>query len=290
MVVRRRRKSPFVKLFTKTPKGVVCPHFYELVLSNGCPFNCSYCYLKLTFRGESHPTLFTNPWREVQRELDTLRLDGVCVFATGELADSLAITPPLLKDALVYFTQKNDRYLLLLTKSVNTNILKKREPSNQIIVSFSVNSEPSARRFEKGVPSPLKRLEAAKELKEKGWRVRIRLDPIILDTGLGGYRKIAQGIAALKPEMVTLGSLRQYPMLYAFQPNAPRAELEKSWDGRMRYPVKTRVKVYSQIAEWLGFQPSLCKETVEVWKELSWKFDGCNCTGENDRPKKMQRM
>jgi len=212
------------------------------------------------------------------------------VFATGELADSLAITPPLLKDALVYFTQKNDRYLLLLTKSVNTNILKKREPSNQIIVSFSVNSEPSARRFEKGVPSPLKRLEAAKELKEKGWRVRIRLDPIILDTGLGDYRKIAQGIAALKPEMVTLGSLRQYPMLYAFQPNAPRAELEKSWDGRMRYPVKTRVKVYSQIAEWLGFQPSLCKETVEVWKELSWKFDGCNCTGENDRPKKMQRM
>ena len=69
MVTRRERKSKFVKLFDKTPPGVCCPHFYELVLSNGCPYDCSYCYLRLTFRGNTQPTLFVNGWEKVKSDL-----------------------------------------------------------------------------------------------------------------------------------------------------------------------------------------------------------------------------
>ena len=84
-IIKRERKSEFVKLFDKTPPDVVCPHFYELILSNGCPFDCSYCYLKLTFRGKTNPNLFTNKWEVVEKELEKINQG---VFSTGELASS----------------------------------------------------------------------------------------------------------------------------------------------------------------------------------------------------------
>jgi len=118
LAIRRDRKSKFVRLFDKTPPGVLCPHFYELVLSNGCPYNCSYCYLKLTFRGNTEPTLFQNGWEKVKAELDGISHG---VFSTGELADSLAVIPPLLPKALDYFTAQNNKSLLMVTKVPTLN-------------------------------------------------------------------------------------------------------------------------------------------------------------------------
>lgn len=275
-MVIRERKSRFVKLFDKTPPQVICPHFYELILSNGCPYNCAYCYLKLTFRGAKSPNLFNNAWPEVQKELDKI---GKGVFNTGELADSLAIIPPLLAPAVDYFTNGvSDKYLLIVTKSTNVDMFLNRPPHENIIISFSINDQNIARKYEKGAPSPLKRLAAAKKLKEKGWRIRIRLDPIILENGVEQYRGICEEIKKLDPEVVTIGSLRQFPGVHAFSKDAPKEGLAKAPDGRMRYPQGKRVVAYKKIAEWLERQPALCKETKDVWNALGWSFTTCNCT------------
>jgi spore photoproduct lyase len=85
-------------------------------------------------------------------------------------------------------------------------------------------------------------------------------------------------ISELKPEMVTAGTLRQYPGLKNFSKELPQRGLVRAPDGRMRYSLKERVKTYQQIASWLGVQPSLCKETEQLWQELGWHFNGCNCT------------
>lgn len=275
MINIRERKSKFVKLFNKTPESIFCPHFYELVLSNGCPFNCSYCYLKLTFRGKTDPVLFDNNWSKVQSELDNIDHG---VFSTGELADSLAVIPPLLENAMDYFENQQSKYLLLLTKSTNIDILRRREPSRQIIISFSINSIPAARDYEKCAPDPIKRISAAYELKNMGWRIRIRLDPVILESGLEHYEPICKAISELSPEVVTVGTLRQYPGLHRFAKEAPRKELKKAPDGRMRYPTERRIAVYEQIKDWLGFQPALCKESAKMWDALGWHFTDCNCT------------
>ncbi len=274
-MIRRQRKSKFVKLFDKTPPSVVCPHFYELVLSNGCPFDCSYCYLKLTFRGRKEPVLYENPWPEVERELDK---QAAGVFSTGELADSLAVTPPLLKPALDYFERQQNKYLLLLTKSINTAVLLERKPTSQVIVSFSINAPLAARTFELHAPDPIQRLKAAEALKKAGWRIRFRIDPIILDVGLTPYREIARRINDLEPERVTIGSLRQYPGLFRFAKNAPREGLYRAPDGRMRYSEDARKRTYETIASWLSDEPALCKETRSIWRSLGWKFNGCNCS------------
>jgi spore photoproduct lyase len=275
VAIRRDRKSKFVRLFDKTPPDVFCPHFYELVLSNGCPYNCSYCYLKLTFRGKTEPVLFQNGWEKVKAELDAT---GNGVFSTGELADSLAITPPLLPKAMEYFAIQDNKLLLLVTKSTNIEILRSCKPSPSLLVSFSINSISGAAMYETNAPHPHKRLEAAKELINLGWRVRIRIDPIMLECGLESYKPICKEIAAMNPERVTVGTLRQYPGLFRFLPHAPRKGLSKAQDGRMRYSISDRIDTYKQISEWLGSQPSLCKETNEVWNTLGWQFTGCNCT------------
>jgi spore photoproduct lyase len=271
----RDRRSRFVKLFDKTPSGVVCPHFYELVLSNGCPFSCSYCYLKLTFRGKKSPVLFTNKWEAVRTELEGTPSG---VFSTGELADSLAVIPPLLEPTLDYFEGQKDRYLLLVTKSANTRVLRKRRPSPQIILSFSVNSVPASQSYEIGCPSPMSRLREAEAMKSLGWRVRIRLDPIILQAGIQPYKEICHLVRRIGAERITVGMLRQYPGLHRFAKDAPRLGLNRAADGRMRYSHTARVETYRLMAEWLCTHPALCKESAEVWSELGWQFSGCNCT------------
>jgi spore photoproduct lyase len=183
-----------------------------------------------------------------------------------------------LKPALDYFSAQESRYLLLLTKSTNLRPLSRRSPSPQVVVSFSVNSPVAAKRWEGGVPSPEARLRAAARAKKLGWRLRIRLDPIILESGLEHYEPICKKVAQLEPEVVTVGTLRQYPGLYRFSRQAPRKGLTRAPDGRMRYPVEERLKTYEAIRAWLGFQPALCKETSEVWDDLGWTFSGCNCT------------
>jgi len=183
-----------------------------------------------------------------------------------------------LEAALEYFPKQSKKYLLLLTKSTNIEFLLDRRPNPQVIVSFSVNASPISKKFEKGAPNPDRRLKAAWELKKMGWRVRIRLDPIILEDGVEVYEDICRKIADLEPELVTIGTLRQYPGLYRFARFAPRKGLHRAGDGRMRYPYTARVKAYKYIHQWLGFQPALCKETKVMWKTLGWRFQGCNCT------------
>jgi len=275
MVIRRKRKSKFVKLFDKTPPGVVCPHFYELILSNGCPYNCSYCYLKLTFRGNTLPNIFTNNWSDIEKELEAIDHG---VMNTGELADSLAIPPKLLPDAMKYFSKQEKKYLLLTTKSNNVKFFDRYDPTPQVIISFSVNCEIASSRFERGAPPPKERLKVAKELKMRGWRIRFRLDPIIGEVGIINYQDICEEVASIDPEIITIGSLRQFPGLKVFSKDAPSEGLQRSSDGRMRYPVESRLEMYSQIKSWLHRQPALCKETAEVWNKLGWTFRGCNCT------------
>jgi spore photoproduct lyase len=277
-LVMRERKSKFIKLFDKTPEGVVCPHFYELILSNGCPYDCAYCYLKLTLRyhGGGSPILYNNDWDKLKRELNKSKPG---VYSTGELADSLAIEPPLLDDTINYFQSNGDgKYILLTTKSDSGyKRLGSLIPSNNIIVSYSVNSSTNAVKYENKTPSPENRITDAKKLREEGFRVRIRIDPIIYED-FEEYREVCEIVSDLNPERVTIGTLRHYPQLLAFAEDAPKEGLEMSWDGRLRYSIEKRLEIYSRIAEWLGFQPALCKETEEVWEKLGWKFEGCNCT------------
>lgn len=287
----RKRYSNFIHFFDKTPPGIVCPHFFILAHANGCPYECQYCYLSLTLRHYPEPTVFSNTARMFQEVREWLLAeDRPSVLNCGELSDGLAWddSTELSRNLIPLFAAQNRHQLLFLTKSTNISNLLEMTPCPQVVVSFSINAEEVARRYEKKSPPPLKRLEAACRLREAGWRVRVRLDPIIpIENWETHYREIAAAINPVQPEVVTLGTLRFFKTL----PNFARHGQEvfrygtdhQDPDGRLRLAPELRLAIYRLLLETLTCAKiGLCKETISVHEQLGLPGEkqSCNCTRE----------
>ncbi len=293
-VIRRERKSGFVELFRTTPARTVCPNFYVLRHANGCRFqpSCSYCYLKSSFWYLDHPHVFTNKedlFREVRAWIRRDDLESY-VLNSGNLSDSLAfeVDRPITGELVLLFRECAEREgrphsLLIVTKAglERCKPLLALAPSPNVIISFSFNSPEAAAELESGAGTMEERLAAARELKGLGWRLRIRLDPIVRGFD---YHPIALQIRDLGPELVTLGTLRAERGLRRFLPRRLAAGLEQNVDprGLDRYPQLERIALYKQAADLIGggVQLGLCEETREVWKAVrgDWKNSRCNCS------------
>ena len=293
-VIKRERKSGFVELFRTTPAQTVCPNFYVLRHANGCRFQpyCSYCYLKSSFWHLDHPHVFTNKedlFRQVRAWIRRNDLESY-VLNTGNLSDSLAfeIDRPITEELVLLFRECAEQEarphsLLVVTKG-GPELCKPfmtQAPSPSVIISFSLNSPEASARLESGAAPVEERLAAARELKTLGWRLRIRLDPILRGFD---YRPIAGQIRDLAPELVTLGTLRSERGLRRFLPRNIAAGLEQTPDprGLDRYPEAERIALYRQVAESIGdgIPLGLCEETREVWEAVvgDWRNSRCNCS------------
>jgi len=301
------RKSPMVGKFINHLPQTVCPTFKKLSMSLGCGYQCAYCYLRLTLRQTVQPgesIIYTNPWSDVEQGLER---EGPGVYNAGELADALNPVPMLLPQAITWFNKHHaDGYTLLLQTKSTAAALFKNYAGPGVIVGFSINSPEMAELYEQGVPTPKERLEAARCLLMMGFRVRIRLDPIILNfdapyydpdhslvsTALKNlerdYKYIVEEIADLKAERVTIGTLRaarnlpiRCPDMKWFGVGDDDIEDGNYFSEKRRFYFSIRAKVYKQIADWLGFRPAICKETFRLWsklrKDYNWDFQPCNC-------------
>ena len=107
-------------------------------------------------------------------------------------------------------------------------------------MSFSVNPPEVSRLFEPDAPQPVRRLEAALKCMRAGYRVRVRIDPIIPVGGwMEAYGRLAKEIKKNNPERVTLGCLRLFPAVKAFSSRNKSIfnyATERTADGRFRPP------------------------------------------------------
>lgn len=294
--LQRPRKSKFISYFDKTPPGIVCPHFWILAHANNCPYACDYCYLQLTFRFRPEPMVFTNRedmmW-EIRQFLDR---PEPSLLNAGEICDALAFDPhtklsPVLVEA---FRNQARHILLLLTKSTSIENLLDLTPTPQVIVSFSLNASRVSELFEHGSPGPLQRLGAAAQLAKLGWRIRLRIDPIIpIPDWQDHYRSLMDEIFAQLPdrsgqaipERITVGSLRFFPALLRYAKKKPElfglATSQEGADGRFRLPPEQRLEAYSLIrsARPEGVEFGLCKETEALWRAMAMDASApaCNC-------------
>ena len=283
----KERKSPFIHYFDKTPEGIRCPHFWILSASLGCPFSCTYCFLRKTlFRQKDElPILYTNLDKmveEVKQWLEKTKTPSV--LNAGELSDALAFESKLhLLDKLVpLFAAQNKHKLLFLTKSADRfiNYLNLNKPTDRVILSWSINSHSVWRDFEKGTPNPFERLAAAYTYMKRGWAVRIRIDPIMpIENWTEEYGKIIDVINVMPfVPRTTLGTIRAFPSLAKFCPSDVFKHCfdNKDPDGRLRLPAPVRESIYRWFARRLKESPALCKETDEVAKG-SGLTAKCNC-------------
>jgi spore photoproduct lyase len=287
-----------IKRFDKTPPpinqtDVICPHFLELKWAYGCPFDCAWCYLKGTFRFRPEKTKpVIKDFEKI--ELHTRRfLSEVTtpeILNTGEIADSLmweGSSDPFSKFIIPMFEEQNKHKVLFVTKSNNIRNLLEINPHNQAIMSFSLNADEVAKRWENRAPSVSRRLEAAQKLNEAGYEVRIRIDPMVPvpDWDKHYPNLVEQIFARFIPTRITLGSLRglQSTINGCTDKSWQEYLTERSnWGKKVEFT--TRYVMYSTIINQLKQEfnyeeVALCKETVAMWEKLGMDYKNikCNC-------------
>jgi spore photoproduct lyase len=285
-----------IKRFEKTPipqkkTDVVCPHFLELKWATGCPYDCAWCYLKGTFRflpyrTKPHIKDFNKIKEHTQAFLEWVKEPEI--LNTGELADSLMFEgnkKSFVNFIVPLFENQNRHKVLFLTKSDGIQNLLRLKSHRQVIVSFSLNAIPVAQRWENKAPSVEKRIKAAKALYDKGFEVRIRIDPMVPVENWEKYyiELIDIMFSSFMPERITLGSLRglQSTINGATDTSWTKYLSEHSNWGK-KIDINLRLDMYRVIISYLREKfnkVSLCKETVAVWEilKLDYRKIKCNC-------------
>ncbi len=289
----RPRRTRAVEIFRTTPPDTVCPNFYVLAHANGCGFepHCSYCYLKSSLWHSSRRQAFSNTEELLAEVAAWIDRDGLeaTVLNSGNLSDSLTFEAvrPLMGELIELFRARAEQRhrphcLLIVTKGAREECrpLEAAEPCANIIVSFSINAPEAAREFEPGAPPPAERLAAAGRLLRAGWRVRLRFDPMIAGYDYAGVLAEA---GRLRPERVTLGTLRAEANLERFAPPGLFDRLAQRQEARelRRYPFSERLEIYRPAAAAMAriCPVGLCEETPEMWAALGLdaQTPKCNC-------------
>ncbi len=219
--VKQVADGSIIKRFDKTPypvkpTDVICPHFLELKWAYGCPFDCSWCYLKGTFR--FRPEGIKPAYKDLEKvklHVETFlhEVKNPEILNTGEIADSLMGENedcPFSKFIISLFEKQNRHKVLFVTKSTKINNLLEIASPTQVIASFSLNAKPVAEKWEKKAPLVKKRIEAAKKLFDADYEVRLRIDPLVpIENWEKFYIELIDEIfSRFIPERITFGSLR----------------------------------------------------------------------------------
>ena len=297
-LVKRVNDGSIITRFDKTPlpekpTDVVCPHFLELKWAYGCPFDCAWCYLKGTFRFRPEgPRPAFKPLEKIKSHVEAFFEEAVTpeILNTGEIADSLMGEDrkvPFSKFIIPIFETQKKHKILFLTKSPKIENLFELESHDQAIISFSLNSITVAAKWE-SAPKIIERVRAAQKLYEKGFDIRIRIDPMVPIADWDRHYNHLVDLIFEKfiPERITLGSLRGLQSTINGCTNRSWVKYlseSSSWgrkiDRRLRYQMYSKVIGYME--EKYGFRNvALCKETLEMWKTLGMDFRKikCNCT------------
>lgn len=288
-IITRFDKTPLPQKYT----DVICPHFVELKWAYGCPFDCSWCYLKGTFRFRPDGI------KPVVKDLEKVKLHTETflnkvkepeILNTGEIADSLMMengVSALSKFIIPLFEAQNKHKVLFVTKSNNVKNLLEINPHRQVIVSFTLNALPVSELWEKKTPKVLDRIKAAEELSKVGYEVRIRIDPMVpVDNWERLYQDLINKIfSKFKPERITFGSLRGLQSTINGTKDTSWVHYLKetsNWGKKIDFTA--RLKMYSSTIAYLknkyGYDKiALCKETKAMWQKLDkdYKSIKCNC-------------
>jgi spore photoproduct lyase len=252
--------------------------------ANGCPFDCEYCFLKSYF-SESDVVIYTNK-RSLFEELEKRLSEGKKRrFYIGEYSEPLWTNRfnGVVSEIIEIFRRYPEEELEIRTKFTEVDFLKDTTPPKNIIFAWSLLPEDISERVEKGVPSVEERIKAMFKTKERGFRVGVRLEPLLFYKGWeDGYRKLIKKVSSALDEPLEMGALRLTPhlrrLIYSKNPGSEllKTEFVISKDGKLRYPRGIRFRLYSHILSLIYPSPAriymeedfLIETLKKYWKNL----------------------
>jgi len=211
------------------------------------------------------------------------------ILNAGELSDGLigeTQDPPFSKWLMGYMNGSRHK-VLFLTKGTNVKNFLENEWQKNAILAWSLNAEKVASTWEHLAPSPIDRINSAKQVSETGYEVRVRIDPMV---SVEGWQKAYQELvdhvfSQFIPERITLGCLRGLA-------STIRCATDKSWvkylteksSWGLKPSFENRLAMYNFVISYLDKEYSfnkigICKDTIALWRSLNMDFKKitCNC-------------
>ncbi|MEE9370845.1 MAG: radical SAM protein [Sedimentisphaerales bacterium] len=279
--------------------GNTCPNYWHFSPYGFCPYDCQYCYLAGTPGVKFSPTvkIFVNIG-EILDQIANIasKLSEPTAFYLGKLQDALALDPltGYSRIMIPFFAQQKYARLTLLTKSANVNNLLDLDHQGNTILSWSLNPTEISDAFESNVPSPDERIDAMRRCANAGFILRAVIMPIIPIEGWQNiYTRFFENLLESVPlDRITLGQICSYSgalqlterKLGNDNPISRMLEKGKSKDGRVRFPIKTRIEVYKYLIDKIRklqpkLQIGLCMEEADTSKALGMEnsIGCCNC-------------
>lgn len=277
-------KYDFLKRCPCTKNCISCG-YYIINLGFGCPMDCEYCFLA-GYQNIDGIIVNTNVVDYIERIINFSSGRRVRV-GSGEFTDSLVYDHITHHSKQIIERLRNHPEIIFefKTKTSNTQIILQQKPSENIVISFSMNPSKISEMFEHGTASYSQRLKQLSILSKKGWKIAVHFDPVIITDGWRElYRDMISDIfSVVDPSdilWISAGTLRFYPQTKKYiEMRFPDSvmldpEMVMDFDGKLRYPYDLRKDVYQLILRNLikkGFDISrfyLCMEEVDMWKDI----------------------
>lgn len=182
-----------------------------------CLYDCDYCFLQ-----GMHATaniLYHPDQEEYLAEIDSiLARDGSLYLSISYLSDLLGFERSL---GLVEWWIEAARTrrgleIEVRTKSDGYGALRGIEPTDRVIFTWSLSPDAIARREESGTAAFAQRILDARRAVERGWRVRLCYDPVVIVPGwetiyAEAISETFRRVPAAGIEAVSFGVFRMYP-------------------------------------------------------------------------------
>lgn len=286
----RRHLGTWLKSCPGTSSHVCC-NLWVVNPGEGCPFDCTYCYLQTYLSRNPTLKLYTNTWdmlAEIE-EITSAQPSRLFRIGTGELIDSLVwdqIAGQTL-ELVPFFARRENAVLELKTKDnfVDNLISLKNEHNGKTVVSWSVNAKSISDREELNTASLAQRIEAAAKVVDAGYRVGFHFDPLVYFEGWQDeYEQtltdIFKVIDSRRVAWISLSSLRYKPelqeiMLKRFPDSKlPLGEQFLASDRKIRYiqPIRINMQqfMWDRLKEINSQLPVyMCMESSTAWRSIN---------------------
>lgn len=272
--------------------GHVCCNLWIVNPGEGCPMDCTYCYLQSYLIRNPTLKIYTNTDEMISAIGDAAEKAPGRLYrvGTGEVIDSLVWDglTDLSLDLVPFFGERENLVLELKTKSNRVeNLLKMPESVHRgkTVVSWSVNAPSVTAKDEALTASLDERITAAEAVVNAGYRVGFHFDPLIHFVGWEDeynetVSRIFSRIPADRVAWVSLSSLRYQPemrdvMISRFpESGIPYGEQFLANDKKLRYLQPLRFQMLNFLRSVLKARGPelpvyLCMESPAAWRKVT---------------------
>ena len=263
-------------------EGTRCCNLLTLDAVESCGFDCSYCSIQ-SFYNQNKVGIDKN----FKEKIDNLNLDPNETYhiGTGQSSDSLMWgNREGILDTLFDFARKNQNVILeFKTKSNNIKYFLENDVPENIICTWSLNTQTIIDNEEHLTASLDERILSARALADKGVLVGFHFHPIVqyknyLDEYQLVYERLQKEFTSDEVVLVSMGTLTFIkPVIKQLRDREMKTKILQmpfeTINGKQSYSLKTKKEMfkhcYDSFSSWHGkVYFYLCMEAHSLWKDV----------------------